>query len=118
MYDFKLNKNEIIKIISDDGVIYANKEERNVTFIITNLRLLILDYPSGIYNSAEDLRISGKMNYIRKKEIISEINLNHIVSITKQMDYYKIALKDKKYINLNDDSIIEYLNKEEKWKRK
>lgn len=114
MYDFKLNKNEIIKIISDDGVIYANKEERNVTFIITNLRLLILDYPSGIYNSAEDLRISGKMNYIRKKEIISEINLDDIVSITKEIDYYKIALKDKKYINLNDDSIIEYLNKEEK----
>lgn len=68
MYDFILNKNEKIKLISDDAVIYPNKEERNATCIINNQRLLILNYPSRIHNSAEDLRISGKMNYIRKKK--------------------------------------------------
>ena len=76
MYDFKLNKNEEIKLISDNTIIYTAKEEKNITCIITNQRLLMLDYPSGIHNSAEDLRISGKMNYIRKKEIIEEIDLS------------------------------------------
>ena len=112
MYDFKLNKNEEIKLISDNTIIYIAKEEKNVTCIITNKRLLILDYPSGIRNSAEDLRISGRMTYIRKKEVIAEIDLKNIETITKQNNYYKIQLKNKKYINLDDEEIIEYLKGE------
>ena len=111
MYDFKLNKNEKIKLISDNTIIYTANDERNVTCIITNQRLLILDYPSGIHNSAEDLRISGKMTYIRKKEVIGEINLEDIEIIIKESDYYKIQLKNKEYINLNDDEIINQLKK-------
>ena len=111
MYDFKFNKKEEIKLISDNAIVYTVKEEKNVTCIITNQRLLILDYPSGVHNSAEDLRISGKMNYIRKKEVIGEIDLKDIENITKETDYYRIKLKNKEYINLNDDDIIEYLNK-------
>ena len=111
MYDLKLNKNEEIKLISNDTIIYTDKEVKNITCIITNIRLLILDYPSGIHNSKEDLRISGKMTYIRKKEIICEINLSDIVSITNNNRYYKITLKDKKYINLDDNNVIKYLKK-------
>lgn len=109
MYDFKLNKGEEIKLISDYTIVYTAKEEKNITCIITNKRLLILDYPSGIHNSAEDLRISGKMTYIKKKEVIGEIDLKDIETITKETDYYKIELKNKEYINLNDDDIIDYL---------
>jgi hypothetical protein len=112
MYDFKLNKNEEIKLISDNTIVYTAKEDKNVTCIITNQRLLILDYPSGIYNSAEDLRISGKMTYIRKKEIAADINLKDITSITKENNYYKIELNNKGYINLSDEEIIKYLKKE------
>lgn len=111
MYDFKLNKNEEVKLISDNTIVYTAKEEKNVTCIITNQRFLILDYPSGVHNSAEDLRISGKMNYIRKKEVIGEIGLKDIEAIVKEADYYRIELKNKEYININDDDIIEYLNK-------
>ena len=111
MYDFKLNNNEEIKLISDNMVVFTNNKEINVTCIITNQRLLILDYPSGIYNSAEDLRMSGKMTYIRKKEVIEAINLKDIKSLIKKNNYYKIEFKNKEYINLNDDDIIEYLNK-------
>lgn len=111
MYDFKLNKNEEVKLISDNTIVYTAKEEKNVTCIITNQRFLILDYPSGVHNSAEDLRISGKMNYIRKKEVIGEIDLKDIENITKEADHYRIELKNKEYINLNDDDIIKYLNK-------
>ena len=109
MYDFKLNKNEEIKLISDNTIIYTDIEEKNVTSIVTNQRLLILDYPSGIYNSKEDLRISGKMTYIRKKEIICEINLQDIKSIIKDKSYYKIELDNNSYINLVDDEIISFL---------
>ena len=111
MYNFKLNEIEEIKLISDNTIVYIAKEEKNVTCIITNQRLLILDYPSGVHNSAEDLRISGKITYIRKKEVIGEIYLKDIESITKEADYYKIKFKNKDYINLNDDEIIECLNK-------
>ena len=110
MYDFKLNKNEEIKLISDNTIIYTDIEEKNVTSIVTNQRLLILDYPSGIYNSAEDLRISGKMTYIRKKEIICEIKLQKIKSIINDKDYYKIELDDG-HINLKDDEIIKWLKR-------
>lgn len=112
MYDFKLKNNEEIKLISDNTIIYTDNEEINVTCIITNQRLLILDYPSGIYNSAEDLRISGKMTYIRKKEIVADINLRDITSVTKENNYYKIELNNKGHINLSDEEIIKYLKKE------
>ena len=114
MYDFKLNENEKIKLISDNAIIYTTKNKINVTCIITNKRLLILDYPSGVHNSAEDLRISGKMTYIRKKEVIGEIDLKDIENIIKESDYYKIEFNNNEYINLNDDEIIEYLKMEGK----
>ena len=109
MYDFRLNNNEEIKLISDNAIVYSSNDEKNVTCIITNQRLLFLDYPSGVHNSAEDLRISGKMNYIRKKEVIGEVNLKYIENITKESDYYRIEFKNKEYINLIDDDIIGYL---------
>ena len=111
MYDFTLNENEIINLISDNTIIYIKDKEIMVSSIITNQRLLFFDYPSSIYNSMEDLRTSGKMTYIRKKEIIEEIYLKDIKTIVKEKDYYKIVLKNKGYININDDKIIEYLNK-------
>jgi hypothetical protein len=110
MYDFKLNKDEETRLISDNTIVYTKNKERNMTCIITNQRLLILDYPSGVHNSAEDLRISGKMTYIKKKEVIGGIDLKDIETIIKETDYYRIELKNKEYINLNDDDIIEYLN--------
>ena len=112
MYDFKLNKKEVIKLISDNTIVYTSKEKKNVTCIITNQRLLILDYPSEIHNSAEDLRTSGKMNYIKKKEVIGKIDLRDVETIIKRANYYKIKLKNKEYINLNDNIIIKYLEGE------
>lgn len=110
MYDFKLNDMEEIKLISDDTIVFTDREERNVTCIITNMRLLILEYPGGLYNSAEDLRISGKLNYIKKKEIVVEINLNDILAINEEKNYYKLIIKNGS-INLNDNEIVNYLKK-------
>lgn len=111
MYDFKLWKDEKVMLISDNTVIYIGDELKNYTCIITNQRILILDYPSGIHNSMEDLRISGKISYIRKKEVILEISFNDIVSLKDKKYFYRIHLNGGKYIDLNNDEIISYLKK-------
>ena len=110
MYDLKLKKNEKIELISDNTKIYTDKEIKEYTCIITNQRLLILDYPSSINNPMEDLRISGRMNYVRKKEVVTEINLKNINKIIQNKDYHEIILQNGQYINLNDDTIIDYIN--------
>ena len=61
MYDFKLLDNEKIKFITDDSKIYEKNNYENYTIIITNLRLLVLNYPSNINNSMEDLRSSQRL---------------------------------------------------------
>ena len=111
MYDILFNKNEEIQLISDDTKIYIQKTYKTYTCIITNQRLLILDYPSSYHNSKEDLRISGKMPYIRKKEVISSVDLKDIISIDYKNKYCKINIKDDKYININDTEVINYLKK-------
>jgi len=101
MYNFKLLNNENIKKIIDDVLIYKNN--KLYSFIITNKRLLVFDYPSGYHNSMEDLRISGKINYIKMKEIIFERNVDDIKEITEKNGKY--------FIMFNDDSFIEIGNK-------
>ena len=110
MYDFKLNKNEEIKLISDDTLVYGREAILKVTCIITNQRLLFLDYPGAIHNSAEDLRISGRMTYIRKKEIIGEMNLRNIVNISKENTNFKIETENGNYTIIKDKKVIKFLN--------
>ena len=117
MYNFELINGEEIKLIDDDVLIY--KDNKLYTFIITNKRLLVLDYPSGLYNSMEDLRISGKMNYIRTKEIIFEKNLDDIKFLSKESVKIKICFMDNSFIEFKNDDIYELLkdrcNDEDKW---
>jgi len=56
--------------------------------------------------SMEDLRISGKITYIKKKEIIFSIFLNDIDKIVKDSDYDKIMFKNGEYILINDNDIV------------
>lgn len=111
MYDLILKENEKVKLISDNTIIYTNSDNKLYTTIITNQRLLFLDYPSQMYNSSEDLRLSGKINYIRKKEIIEAIELEDIISIEKETYNYRINIKNNKYLYIKDDEIINYLQK-------
>ena len=101
MYDIKLEKNEKIILISDNTII----NNKLYTSIITNKRLLILDYPSSYQNSQEELRILSRINYIKKKEVILSISLNNIKSITGN----KIILNNNKNIILDDKDIIDKL---------
>ena len=109
MYDIQFLPDEKIELISDNTLVYTNEGDKNCSSVVTNMRYLILDYPSGVYNSMEDLRISGKINYIKKKEIILSINISDIDKIVRDNDYDKIVLNNQEYILVNDKEIIEYL---------
>ncbi len=108
MYDIKLEKNEQIILISDNTII----NDKLYTSVITNKRLLILDYPSQYQNSQEELRILGRINYIKMKEVIFSKNLKEIKKIVNN----KILFNDTEELIINDKDIInklkEYLNKE------
>lgn len=109
MYNIVLDENEEIKLISDNTIVYNNKEELICTSIITNKRYLILDYPSDLYNTREDLRILNKLSYVKQKEVIFEINLDKILSVEKDNKYYKININKDEYILIDDIDIINYL---------
>lgn len=107
MYNFELLNDEKIKKIIDDVLIYT--DNKRYTFIITNQRLLILDYPSGYHNSMEDLRISGKMNYVRMKEIILEKNINDIDRVLHEVDKYVIKFKDDSFIEMDNSDVYKII---------
>ena len=111
MYDFNLNNDEEIRLIYDNVKINIGVDWIEYTCIVTNKRLLFLDYPNAINNSMEDLRISGKINYIRKKEIVTEVYLSDIEKVVNENDDYKIILKNKQYIIMDSYVVIELLKK-------
>ncbi len=107
MYDFKLNKKESIVLI-DDYVLVKNNSEY-LTVIITNERFLVLDYPQPLYNSNEDLRISGRLNYIKMKEIILSKALTEIKQVKTNHEYSKVLFTDDTYIEIKSKDIIDKL---------
>ena len=54
MYNFALLENENIDFISDNSKILENDNYSEYSIIITNLRLLILNFPNPARNSMED----------------------------------------------------------------
>ena len=111
MYNVKLSNDEKIELISDDTIIYNNNDSSIYTSIITTNRYIILEYPSDVFNPKEDLRIIGRLNYIKQKEIIFETELKNIIKINKEKDYYKIVLPNNNYILMKDNQIVNYLIK-------
>ena len=107
MYNYKLLNNEKNLLIVDNVPI--NKEDNLYTVIITNIRLLILDYPSKLYNSEEDLRSIGRINTVKMKEIVSEIYLDNIKTIEYHKDFSKYILNDNSYILINNKDIDKYM---------
>lgn len=101
MYDIKLEKNEKIILISDNTII----NDKLYTSVITNKRLLILDYPDQYQNSKEELRILGRINYIKMKEVILSKQLKDIKDITNN----KIMFNNKENLIIDDKEIINKL---------
>lgn len=107
MFNLKLLDDEEIKLIDNDVLLKIDSNYINVTVIITNKRLLILDYPKGL-----DVLKFGKMiNYPEKKEIFFECNLDDITFVLEENDFDKYMVKDKWYFYLQSDEVRNYLFK-------
>ena len=84
MFDINLLKNEKIVLVDNDSLLKSNNDIINVTTIITNYRLLILDYPKGL----NALKFGRMINYPQEKEVIFETELKNIVNINKVKEFY------------------------------
>ncbi len=104
MYNFKKLKGEDIKYISDNSVLKKDKDYINISVVLTNKRLILLDYPSGVNNYEEVLRTSRNVEYNREKEPILIVNLTDIDHIENE-EFEKYVLKDGNYFYLQDDEL-------------
>ena len=100
MYNFKKLKNEHIELIEDNCILLYECKERNVSVILTNIRLIILDYPDGT-DYQETLRVSRGVNYMRNKEEIFSLNISDIINIEKD----KYLLNNGNYFYLKTKEI-------------
>ena len=56
MYEFVKRDDEEIIIISDDSILCVDGEDKNISSILTNQRLLLFDIPSKSNNYQEVLK--------------------------------------------------------------
>ncbi|MCX4364514.1 MAG: hypothetical protein OSJ70_01885 [Bacilli bacterium] len=107
MYEYKLNKDEEVFLISDGGKLKKEKDFFEVTTIITNQRFLILETPKDL----ENFRVGRSINYPIKKEIIFEIPVTSIVNIEIDNISTKYTLDSTNYFYLDDSMVYNYMKK-------
>lgn len=107
MYNFELMNNEEVIKIFDEIFIKQEENEKLTTIILTNKRLLFLDYiiPN---EGLEVLRIARSANYVKYKEVYYQIDLTDIVNIIKG-EYYRVILKNKTSFEFNDEELYKLL---------
>ena len=111
MYEFQKLENEEIVFISDNSILKIDDQEKNISTILTNQRLLLFDYPSSINNYQEVMKISRGADYIKQKEVILDVPLSNIENITKEDSYDKYLLSDTNYFYLRDDELSDKIKK-------
>jgi hypothetical protein len=100
MYEFDKLNGEIIKLITDDAYLLKNDKKVNISVIVTNKRLILLDYEDGSNDYEEALRTGMNGSYIRKKRPILLVNHNDISYIKETKYYDKYYLNNDNYFNL------------------
>lgn len=91
MYNFDLLLDEKLINVFDDVLVIGDEGERVTSMALTNKRLLFLDYVND--NLMDALRITGKLNLVRTKEVYYYINLDDI-SFIDNNDYCVIKIND------------------------
>lgn len=110
MYNFELIDNEKVIKIFDEVLIKQEDNQKITTIVLTDKRLLFLDYVTPNEGS-EVLRIARGANYIKYKEVYYQIDLNKIVDITKK-EYYQVILENKKTFEFDNDELYNLLKSE------
>lgn len=109
MYNFELFNNEEVVKIFDEIFIKQEENEKTTTIVLTNKRLLFLDYiiPN---EGLEALRTSRGVDYIRYKEVYYQIDLNDIVEIINN-EYYLVILNNKMTFEFYNDELYNLLQR-------
>ncbi len=107
MYNFVLQKGEETIQIFDDIYIKQGQNEKETTIILTNKRLLFLEYLADDPN--EILRIGRGVQYLRAKEVYYEIKLSDIQKISFNK-LYKVKLKNNVEFEFEDQNLYKLLN--------
>ena len=108
MYNIDLNDNEMIIYNNDEVNILNNNEIIEVSIVITNSRLIILQDGNKLGNMNNLLRTTKAIGFIPNSEIIFQTSLNDIIA-TIPGEYVKIVLSNNTFIEINDKNIIHVL---------
>lgn len=110
MYNFELMNNEEVIKIFEEIFIKQNENEKITTIVVTNKRLLFLDYI--VENEGlEVLRIARGVDYPRYKEVYYQINLSDIEKIIEG-ENYQMILKNDMSFEFNDEELYKLLKAE------
>ena len=107
MYNFELMDDEKVIRIFDEVFIKQGENEKNTAIILTNKRLLFLDY-INVNEGLEVLRIARGADYIKYKETYYQIDLNDIVDIIKNQ-YYQVILKNDITFEFDNEELYSLL---------
>ena len=107
MYNFELMDDEKVIRIFDEVFIKQGENEKNTAIILTNKRLLFLDY-INVNEGLEVLRIARGADYIKYKETYYQIDLNDIVDIIKNQ-YYQVILKNDVTFEFDNEELYSLL---------
>ena len=106
MYNFNFIENEELREVFNEVYVRQNNNEKITTIVLTNKRLLFLDYITD--DELEVLRITNKMNLVRTKEVYYQLNLEDIKLLSEKEDYI-IVLKDGTEFEFNNQELYELL---------
>lgn len=108
MYNIDLKENEIIIYNNDDVRVLKNNQVIEVSVVITNNRLIILQDGNKLGNMNNLLRTTKGVGFVPNREIIFEVSLSDIVN-TIPGEHSKIVLNNNTFIEINDQNIIHVL---------
>ena len=108
MYEFDKLKDEVIKLITDEVYLLKNDKKVLISAIVTNKRLILLDYESSDNNYEEALRTGMNMDFIKKKYPILIVNNEDIKSIKETKYYDKYTLNNDSYFNIENRDIKKF----------
>lgn len=108
MYNYELLKDEQVEKIFDNILIEQNDNERETTLIVTNKRILFLDYLDDPSSPNEVLRVSSLVQYPRYKELYHHINIDDIARVESE-NKYRLILKDNFFFEFTNQELYSLL---------
>lgn len=115
MYNIDLKENETIIYNNDDVQVLKDNQIVEVSVVVTNNRLIILQDGNKLGNMNSVLRTTKSVGFVPNREIIFEVSLSNIVK-TMPGEYSKIVLNNNTFIQISDENIIHIIETRD-WSR-